>query len=123
MSWVRLDDQFTRHPKVARLSDKAFRAHVDALCYCACFLTDGYIPANEVKARGKVLAELTLELWARYENGYVIHDYLDYNLSRVQWQELQRKRREAGSKGGSKTQAGRLAEPKAIYRADGEASA
>lgn len=35
MSWVRLDDGFTNHPKIVRLTDQQFRVWVKVLCYCA----------------------------------------------------------------------------------------
>ena len=45
MPWVKLDDGFTDHPKIASLSDSAFRTFVTALCYCNKNLTDGFVPA------------------------------------------------------------------------------
>lgn len=47
MSWVRLDDGFADHPKIAALDDRAFRIHIWALCYSARHLTDGFL-AQEV---------------------------------------------------------------------------
>lgn len=86
MSWVKIDDAFPFHPKVAGLSNEAFRTHVSALCYCAHYLTDGVLPfalpwfecEDELIASG---------LWKTRKrdasrHGYVIHDYLQYNPSR-----------------------------------------
>lgn len=104
MTWVRIDDEFGEHPKIAALSSPAFRAHVLALCYCNRNLTDGYIPLSVAKmltGSARRLTELVEgELWERDENGgYQIHDYLEYNPPR-EWVEDQRKKRsDAGKKG------------------------
>ena len=120
MAWVRLDDGFIDHPKVARLSDRALRVYLGALCYTSRFMTDGYVPATHFRGiTPRIMGELTLEILTPCEEGFRIHDYLDYNLSREQWLELKEKRSKAGSKGGRARQAGRLASA----RANGVASA
>lgn len=48
MPWVRLDDHFPHHRKVRGLSDPAFRLHIEALCWCASNLTDGFVPASDL---------------------------------------------------------------------------
>lgn len=91
MPWVKLDDRFPSHRKVALLSDRAFRLHVSAICWCAENLTDGHIGDRElalvahirgIKATAKQLEDAGV--WDRTEDGWVIHDYLDYNPSREQ---------------------------------------
>jgi hypothetical protein len=88
VSWVRVDDGFDEHPKIDALGDAAFRLHVAALCYCARTLSDGHVPAAKAgrltaTARPKVIAELVAAgVWEAVTDGYVIHDYLDYQLSR-----------------------------------------
>jgi hypothetical protein len=91
MPWVRLDDRFPSHRKVALLSDRAFRLHVSAICWCAENLTNGHIADRElpliarlrnVKATAKQLEDAGL--WDRSDGGWFIHDYLDYNPSRDQ---------------------------------------
>ncbi|MFE0647447.1 hypothetical protein ACFVZH_02500 [Streptomyces sp. NPDC059534] len=91
MPWVRLDDRFPSHRKVALLSDRAFRLHVSAICWCAENLTDGRIGDRElplithirgIKATAQQLHEAGL--WDRVDSGWMIHDYLDYNPSREQ---------------------------------------
>ena len=37
MSWLRVDDRFASHPKIAQLSDKEFRIWVRILCFCAAY--------------------------------------------------------------------------------------
>jgi hypothetical protein len=91
MPWVRLDDRFPSHRKVALLSDRAFRLHVSAICWCAENLTDGHIRERELavvahvrslKATAQQLEDAGL--WDRVDDGWVIHDYLSYNPSREQ---------------------------------------
>lgn len=91
MPWVRLDDRFPSHRKVAILPDRAFRLHVSAICWCAENLTDGRISDRElplithirgIKATAKQLQDAGL--WDRLDDGWMIHDYLDYNPSREQ---------------------------------------
>ncbi|MFI8206846.1 hypothetical protein [Streptomyces sp. NPDC085937] len=91
MPWVKLDDRFPSHRKIALLSDRAFRLHVSAICWCAENLTDGRIADRELalvtRVRGVKATAKQLEdagLWDRTEDGWVIHDYLDYNPSREQ---------------------------------------
>lgn len=44
MAWVKLDDHFADHPKMAAAGPLAMLLHVKALCYCARYLTDGFVP-------------------------------------------------------------------------------
>lgn len=84
MSWVRLDDKFADHPKVIRLSDKAFRIHVWAMCYCAQHSPGiGHFPvaALKGKATASTIDELVkARLWDRLDDDdLAIHDFEDYN--------------------------------------------
>ncbi|MFF5421772.1 hypothetical protein [Streptomyces misionensis] len=90
MPWVRLDDRFPSHRKVALLSDRAFRLYVSALCWSSENLTEGRILEKELplvaRVRGVKTAAAELEaagLWDRAEVGWVIHDYLEYNPDRA----------------------------------------
>lgn len=94
MSWVRLDDGFPEHPKISGLSDRAFRFHVAALCYCARNLTDGVIDRKAVRIIGAVVGAkrplglvqtlVNASLWGTCSDTFVINDYLDYNPSNDQ---------------------------------------
>lgn len=46
MSWLRIDDRFSRHPKVTQLTHKERWIWIDLLCYCASYQTGGYLPDN-----------------------------------------------------------------------------
>ena len=93
MPWVRLDDRFPSHRKVALLSDRAFRLYISALCWASENLTEGHITDRELplvaRVRGlkSVATELVdARLWDRVEGGYAIHDYLEYNPDRARVQ-------------------------------------
>ncbi|EDY43927.1 hypothetical protein [Streptomyces sp. SPB074] len=98
LMWVRLDDRFPSHRKVALLTDGAFRLHVSALCWSAEHLTDGRIGDRELplvaRVRSLKATARRLEaagLWLRQEDGWLIHDYLDFNPSREEIIEQRRK--------------------------------
>lgn len=46
MSWLRIDDGFSRHPKVTALTHRERWSWMDLLCYCARYQTAGYLPEN-----------------------------------------------------------------------------
>jgi hypothetical protein len=81
--WTKLDDGFADHPKVAFLSDAAFRSFVSGLCFANRYLTDGVILSHAVAkiSTAKVRKELVaVGLWKDREDGGVsIHDFLEYN--------------------------------------------
>lgn len=92
MSWLKLDDGFASHPRVAALSDAAFRLHVAGMAYCAQHLTDGVIPkavltslypCSDARKIRRILGELTgVSLWIPRESAYEVQHYLHYNPSR-----------------------------------------
>lgn len=84
MTWVRIDDKAPRHPKIAGLSDRAFRVMVSALCYVSEFTTDGLVPsAFLATVRQSVQEELiTAGVWRLDGTDVHIHDYHDYNPTR-----------------------------------------
>lgn len=117
MTWVREDDQAPLHRKVAPLSDAAYRFHNEAKCWASRNGTDGRIAADEVttislsptvnRSLLRLIGELVRRrLLHRAEDprcphamgdqptcalpgpdGWVIHDYLDYNPSAVEVRE------------------------------------
>ena len=113
MTWLRLDDCFPEHPKVIGLSDRSFRLHVTALCYCARHLTDGQIPSSVVDAwrSPAAVSELvSAKLWRKNRRGYTIKDYLEYNPSKAEVEQTRMKWRERAAAGGRAKAAKRLLE-------------
>lgn len=104
MTWVRKDDQMPINRKIATLSDAAYRLDDEAICWASRNGTNGVISVDEFgtispRATKKNADELVKRRrWHRAEDpactsencapagpdGYVIHDYLDYNPSAEQ---------------------------------------
>lgn len=84
MTWIKLDDKAPRHPKIASLTDRAFRWWVKGLCYASEFLTNGVLHPifwKEVPKQSR--AELTgNNLWDWHDPNFVIHDYLSHQTSK-----------------------------------------
>jgi hypothetical protein len=95
MSWLRLDDKFAQHPKVAGLSDRAFRIHIETMVYCAAYDTKGRIPPAALRLSGATTKQtnelLDAGLWDKNGIGMVIHDFEDYNGERAMARERQRR--------------------------------
>lgn len=99
MSWAKLDDQYPDHPKIVEVGPLGMALHTAAMCYCARYLTDGFVPtamigrlinwegicviSNGVSngvTNKMVTDELTrVGLFEVVEGGFKVHDYLDYN--------------------------------------------
>jgi hypothetical protein len=94
VSWLRIEGRMPQHRKVAPLSDRAFRLHVTAKCWCVEQESDGIVPADipstlTAAPRGKALKDTIAELvkaqlWHETDGGYRIHDFLQYNPSHAQ---------------------------------------
>lgn len=108
MTWVRHHDGRSRSIKMLRLSDAAYRLDGEAMEWCSSTGTDGRIPADLIGStpakplERRILLRLVAELvkagrWHRAEesrcphptnqcaepgpDGWVIHDYLEFNPS------------------------------------------
>jgi hypothetical protein len=119
LPWVRLDDGFDDHPKVAELfllaeddqrAHAALGLHMLALTYCGRKMTNGEVgralPSKLRGTQAQVDLLVAADLWEVAENpgdGWLIHDFLDYNPSREETEaaraELSQKRSEAGKRG------------------------
>jgi hypothetical protein len=91
MSWVKLDDQFFRHPKVIEAGRDARELYVASLCYSAAALTNGFIQSAALR---KIAMDADIDewdtaadrlvdagLWEQVAGGWQVHDYLEYNPS------------------------------------------
>jgi len=99
MTWLKMDDGFTEHPKIVDLSDAAFRAHIEGLTYCARNLTNGVIPGG---INGKLCTKAVRQelvdagVWESEGRAIRIHDYLDWNPSKDQVLAERSRKAEAG---------------------------
>tara|TARA_R110002020_G_scaffold335482_2_gene550624 strand:- start:3273 stop:3986 length:714 start_codon:yes stop_codon:yes gene_type:complete len=107
---------FHRHPKIARLSDAAFRAFVEANGESRLAESDGRIdaPDAEFMWSTSVLDELiqshpTRPVMLRDGDAYVLRDYAEHQFTKADRDELSRKRAEAGAKGAAAKASNRLA--------------
>ncbi len=94
MAWVKLDDQYFFHPKIILAGRDARDLHLAGLAYCAGQLTNGRIDRESLLLLGAMSmippavlhasAERLVEvgLWEETENGWQVHDYLEYNPTR-----------------------------------------
>lgn len=136
MPWVRIDDGFYDHPKFIKAGPLGIALWVTALAWCNRNLTDGFVPAPQVRrlcdfnglgwrmwtgdlAGGGedvdpfAVAEqlVDLEIWEHAEGGYRVHDFLKFQPSRRQVEAERRRMKEAkseaGKRGAAVRQAGR----------------
>lgn len=112
MTWVRLDDNFTEHPKVLAAGPEAAWAFVRLISYANRLNSDGFIPSAAASTfAGKRLTNrlVTAGLLAPAPGGYSIHDYLDFQPSRrevlARREAVSKARAEAGRAGGLATAA------------------
>lgn len=111
MPWVRLDEHFPEHRKILAAGGDAAWLHVCAISYAARNLTDGHIPAtvldrlSDRRHPAKLAARLVeVGLWQLAPDGWMIHDFLDYQPSAAKVREgrdaaaeRQRRAREAAA--------------------------
>lgn len=98
---------FPDSPKVAPLSDAAFRGLVEMTLYSRRMLTDGFIAERLALARWglDVCQELLRNDPVRpslleVENGYQIHDFAEHQSTKAEIQHLTEVRKAAGQRGG-----------------------
>ncbi len=109
MTWVKLDDHFDEHPKIAALSDSAMALWVTSIAYSNRNLTDGFVP-HQIGVGGLRYCDgntippiRELEhwgLWEEVEGGWLIHDFFEFQPSRAQVEEQHRQKVAAGQAGG-----------------------
>lgn len=92
MPWLRIDDRVRTHPKIVAAGPDASWFWFCGICYCREHLTDGFIPQGilaslcpgvGLAAARRLAAKLVAEnLWHKTEDGYRVHDFLDWNPAR-----------------------------------------
>jgi hypothetical protein len=103
-SWFKLSTGFPDHPKIAGLSDAAFRLHVTAMARTAGALGDGWVPdalprGIPTRTRKRVVEELeTARLWEPAPGGWHIHGWTEEqrtsaDIERIREQNRERSRR------------------------------
>jgi len=137
MTWVKKDDQYPLNRKIRKLTDAEYRLDDSAMCWSARNGTDGHIPPDELpfvsEVRNPTPAAAGLvkkERWHQpghdckseycrpIEDGWLIHDYLDYNPTAETIQKRRQERAQAGRRGGRNS-----SKRRANLKAVGEANA
>lgn len=105
MTWFKVDDSFYDHPKVFDAPDCAVALWMRAGCWSARNLTDGFVP-SKMPARlcddpDTAVGELLRRgLWKRTRDGFLFHDWHEYQPTKESVEALREKRAEAGRRGG-----------------------
>lgn len=105
--FARIDLDYADHPKIAALSDGAFRAHVEMILYSRRYLTDGHIPNRVANRFGyESLTELLTNdktnpsLVKLDDDSYILHGYSDMQETKAEVEGKRQVNRENGQKGG-----------------------
>lgn len=96
MAWTA--DTIWCDPKFADLSDKAFRAYINANSYSAGFILRGHLTPGQLKTLGVKNREKTelvsARLWHHADDGGIdINDWADHNGKRDERRERERERK------------------------------
>lgn len=101
--FIKLDTAMPNHPKIADLSDKAFRLLIELWCYCHLANNDGVLSEREFKRQGTPAGRRELEQKSLVYIGkgvVSLHDYLQHQQSKEDRLTLSEKRRKVGAAGG-----------------------
>lgn len=104
-TFITVHDGIEDHPKIAPLSDKAFRVLVTTWAWCSRHKTDGLVPSAVWKKRAsaKVQAELQAAgLVDNFEGHVLMHDYLRHQRSAEEIEEQRESKQIAGRIGNHK---------------------
>jgi hypothetical protein len=132
--WAKIDDQFYLGKKAARIDRDEQDLYLASLVYCNGQLTDGFVPeANlmllyvwaklpmtaNAQASAQAIASRLVEhdLWELVDDGFQVHDFLDWNPSRAEVLALKAARSEAGKRGGQHSRANAQANAQASAQA------
>lgn len=95
MVWFKVDDALATHDKVLIAGNAAMGLWVRAGAWSAQHLTDGHVPTHAVRLLGNAAQAAALvraRLWVKVEDGYLFHEWHDYQPTR---EKVERDRQEA----------------------------
>jgi hypothetical protein len=98
---IAIDVELPEKPAITGLSDAAFRIYIEALCYCGRQKTDGNVPRRVARLMhdlGEAAADELVRagLWrVAGDGGFDVSGYLQWQLSREDWQRLSNARSKA----------------------------
>lgn len=95
MSWLRIDDGFANHPKIAKLTDREFRVWLRTLCYCARYQDPSVDDATLAEVKGLEVAKIArfaeIGLLDSIGEAYEVHDWQTYTAKDLTGTERQAK--------------------------------
>ena len=129
MTWIKIDDDFPDHPKTRKVFRKggsnAVLLHLAGLCYASRFLTDGFIPEDDVEEltmlrypRKSLKVLLDTDVWAEAPGGYCIVGYLDHQRSRADIERDRESSRKRQAERRAKSQRGHAVTPPVVTHLD-----
>lgn len=102
--WVKVSTDIGRHPKMAALSDSAFRAYIECLAHAKELNRDGFIPARDARRWMPEFEELLSNgerpSVVAVDGGYQIRDFADHQESSENVERRRAASRANGAKGG-----------------------
>lgn len=103
--WIKLSTDVARNPKLAALSDAAFRAWIECLAHAKEINLDGFLPGRDIRRWMPEFGELLTDVDNRplvvtVEGGFRIRDYLEHQESADSVERRRRASKENGAKGG-----------------------
>lgn len=108
--FARIDLDYADHPKIAGLSDAAFRAHIEMILYSRKYLTDGRIAKRLANRFGtesvrELLSndEATPSLIELPDGDYLLHGYVDMQETKAEVARRSATNRRNGALGGRKS--------------------
>jgi hypothetical protein len=88
MTWFKVDDKLSAHPKAKAAGNRAMGLWVMAGSWSSAYLTDGFVPVEFVKDHRYGLrdAETLVEvgLWHPVDGGWLFHEWDQSNPTRAQ---------------------------------------
>lgn len=114
MTWLKIDDQVAFHAKTIAAGNAAFGAWVRLAAWSCAQLTDGHVPASAARtmASASELCRLVdAGLLDRSDDGFEVHNFLDWNPSADEVRakrELDRERKAKGRAEQSRDNLGRI---------------
>lgn len=109
MGWVKIEDRYSRHPKMMAVGVDGLALDVSGMCYAREHGTSGFVPDSAIDVIGpvrnakRVAAKLVkVDRWERDDSagGWWIHDFADYNPE-DKVDEAAERRKEKARKGAS----------------------
>ena len=110
MAWTRIDGLFLKNGKIQRAGVYGMALYLSGLIYCNQALTDGFIDEGLLnglcgdsyqtpnrKSAGRLVE---LGLWEKVKDGYLVHDFLEFNRSKEDIEKLNLTKKLNGTKGG-----------------------